>query len=323
MLLRWCSGLIMLLLAGPLAADSVEQWVARMDNAMASISYRGILVSFSGDRVDTLRVVHRVDDQGVRERIHALDGIARELLRNGDSVLCLIDGQASLRVDNPFPRRLLARIPLHDIAGENSAYRLRKAGTERVAGRDTRILEIEPLDDYRYGRRLWLDERTGLPLRSVVHDRSGGLVEKLSFVEIELGVEISDDELTSKLEGIATPLRLSDSTPDVAANAAPSWLPERLPPGFRLASVGSSGEGVGRDEHLLFSDGLTSFSIYIEAGADSPVTEHLEARGATHLYTVMHGGHTVTVVGEVPAPTVDLVRRELRRLMSARAPVRD
>ncbi len=320
---RRYSGMLLLLLAGPLAADSVEQWVARMDTAMASISYRGTMVSIAGNRVDTLKVVHRVDDQGVRERIHALDGIPRELLRDRDSVLCLIDGQASLLVDNPFPRRLLARIALQELVGENSAYRLRKGGTERIAGRDTRILEIEPLDDHRFGRRLWLDELTGLPLRSVAYDRGGRVVEKLSFVEIELDAEISDQELASELAGVAKPVRLTDSDPGIAANPAPSWLPDHLPPGFRLASVGSTGEGEQRDEHLLFSDGLASFSIYVEVAADSPVAEHLESRGATHLYTAMRDGRTVTVVGEVPASTVHFVGRELRRLMSTRSPIRD
>ena len=93
----------------------VEQWLVRMDHAMASISYRGTLVSTGPHRIDTLRVLHRVDGQGgVRERIHALDGPRREVLRDGDRVRCLITGQTSLIVDNPIPTRLLARVPLAD-----------------------------------------------------------------------------------------------------------------------------------------------------------------------------------------------------------------
>ncbi|MFU8876599.1 MAG: sigma-E factor regulatory protein RseB domain-containing protein, partial [Wenzhouxiangellaceae bacterium] len=202
--MRRCSGIMLLLLAGPLAAGSAEQWLERMDDALATISYRGTLVSISNNRVDTLRVIHRVDQHGVRERIHALDGIPREVLRDGDSVRCLIDGQSSVVVDNPFPRRLLARIPPREMFGENAVYRLHEVGAGRVAGRDARIIEIAPLDDYRYGRRLWLDQATGLPLRSQIYDHQGNAVEKLSFVEIEMNVEIGDYELTSELTSALT-----------------------------------------------------------------------------------------------------------------------
>ena len=57
--------------AGQVLAESVEQWLVRMDHAVASISYRGTVVSTGSDRIDTMRVLHRVDDGGVRERIVA------------------------------------------------------------------------------------------------------------------------------------------------------------------------------------------------------------------------------------------------------------
>lgn len=304
---------------GLLRADSVEQWLVRMDHAVASISYRGTLVSTGGNRIDSMRVLHRVDDDGIRERIYALDGPPREVLRDRDQVRCLISGQDSVVVDNPFPTRLLPRIPLNDILGSDSVYRVRLSGTGRVAARNAQIIEILPADQYRYGRKLWLDRDTGMLLRSVVFAPDGSIVEKLSFVEIELGASISDRELKSDLDNPSevTRYQIGDSDREgFASSKAPLWLPESLPKGFQLTSVGHGGSGDERYEHLLFSDGLSSFSIYIEFGGSARIAEQVESRGAMHIYTGSIDGNAVTVVGEVPAPTVRLIGRHLRKLQA-------
>jgi sigma-E factor negative regulatory protein RseB len=312
------------LVASAAVADPVEDWLVRMDHAVASISYRGTLVSTGEDRIDTLRVIHRVDDGGVRERLYALDGPKREVLRDRDTVRCLFAGQGSLVVDNPVPTRLFARMPLDEILGPDSAYEVKLVGTGRVAARAARVVEIVPRDRYRYGRRLWLDEDTAMLLRSVVFDADGRIVEKLSFVEIELGASIDDAELEAELERPARVARYrirEGEREPVAAGSTPEWLPKTLPAGFRLASVGHGRATGQRYEHLLFSDGLSSFSIYIEPAAHAPIAEQVEARGAMHIYTGGSDGRMVTVVGEVPAPTVRMVGRQLRRMQapSARA----
>lgn len=311
------AGVLWVCCAGQVWADSVEQWLVRMDHAVASISYRGTLVSTGSDRIDTMRVLHRVDDNGVRERIYALDGPPREVLRDRDQVRSLVTGQASVTVDNPFPTRLLPRIPLDEILGADSVYRARLVGTGRVAARDARIIEILPLDQYRYGRRLWLDKDTGMLLRSVVFAPDGEIVEKLSFVEIEIGASISDAELESDLENPSRVTRYQIGNAgegEFASSKAPLWLPESLPRGFQLTSVGHGGSGDQRYEHLLFSDGLSSFSIYIEFERSAGIAEQIESRGAMHIYTGSIDGNLVTVVGEVPAPTVRLIGRHLRRM---------
>jgi sigma-E factor negative regulatory protein RseB len=304
---------------GVAAEDPVEDWLVRMDHAVASISYRGTLVSTGGSRIDTMRIVHRADDSGVRERIYALDGPKREILRDRDQVRWLVSGQASVVVDNPFPTRLFPRIPLTEILGQDSVYEIRAAGRGRVASRSARIIEISPTDGYRYGRRLWLDDQTAMLLRSVVFDAEGRIVEMISFVDIELGTSISDGELDSALSNPSNVARYQLGDRHSAAPKAggvPLWMPESLPRGFRLSSVGHGYSDGKRYEHLLFSDGLSSFSIYVEPVGKGGIVEHVEARGSMHIYTGSIDERRVTVVGEVPAPTVRLVGRHIRRHQS-------
>ena len=52
------------------------------------------------------------------------------------------------------------------------------------------------------------------------------------------------------------------------------------------------------------SRGITQSS---EPGNDSVFAGHVEARGATHIYTGRVEDRIVTVVGEVPAPTVSRI----------------
>jgi len=299
--------------------DSVESWLVRMDHAVASISYRGTLVSTGNSRIDTMRIVHRADDSGVRERIYALDGPKREILRDRDQVRWLVSGQTSIVVDNPFPTRLFPRIPLAEILGPESVYAIRAVGSDRVASRSARVIEISPTDEYRYGRRLWLDDQTAMLLRSVVFDAEGQIVEMISFVDIELGTSISDVELDSALNNPSSVARYQigeKNSPAARTGGVPLWMPESLPRGFRLSSVGHGFTDGKRYEHLLFSDGLSSFSIYIEPLGESGIAEHVEARGSMHIYVGSIDQRRVTVIGEVPAPTVRMVGRHIRRHQS-------
>lgn len=315
------AALLAVLLVAPAAAraeQSVENWLERMAHAVSGLDYRGTLVTLHGGEVNTLRIIHRVDADGVRERIYALDGKPREILRDRDSVQCLLADSDTVVVPNQFPTRLLPRLPIDEVADRDEIYALEFAGTDRVAGLDARIIEISPKDGYRYGHRLWLEEQTGMLLRSALLDDDGEIIQQLSFVAIELGARITDAELEP---GFDRPDRVASFTseqPDAGSEDSqsrqPSWMPEKLPAGFQLASVGRSTGPSGKPvEHLLFSDGLASFSVYIETVGDKSVVSAIESMGPVHVYTGKVGDQLVTVVGEVPASTVARIGRHLRR----------
>ena len=301
-----------------MAGDSVREWLTRMEHATASLSYRGTMVSVRDGQLDTLAVYHRVDERGVRERIVALNGPPREILRNHDAVQRLVSGDAPMVVDNPFPARLVPRIAFDVLDRPDALYRVGMAGGERVAGRAARVIEIIPRDGFRYGRKLWLDARTAMLLRTQLLDAEGRVLQDLAFVDLELGATIDEDEL---LPGLANPARVTryrdaDNAggPAQAASQTPSWMPDTLPDGFRLVSVGRPLSGDEAEfEHLLFSDGLSSFSVYIEPVPDREIVEQLEAVGSMNVYSGRLGDRLVTVVGEVPPRTVQMIGQHVRR----------
>ncbi len=296
--------------------DDIQHWLDRMARAVETLNYRGTLVHIREDRIDTLRIIHRADEHGVKERIYAVDGEPREVLRDGNKVRCLLPGDQPQVLESQLSGRLLPNLPLNRLTSSESAYRMAMAGNERVAGMPARIITIEPRDGYRYGYRLWLEKNTGMLLRYALVDHDGRQIQQLSFTSIELGVNISDAELAPALTDAVKVLttRLDDPEGRVSPNRRNEAFSDRVPPGFHLANVG---KGRGEDgevfEHLLFSDGLASFSIYIERATPEAVGSRMEAMGPVHVFTDQSGGQMLTVVGEVPAATVEFVGRNFRR----------
>ena len=309
------AGAAMTALAPAWAEDSVQHWLDRMARAVESLDYRGTLVNVSNGEVDTLRIIHRADDSGVRQRIYSVDGAPREILRNGDSVRCVLPGGEPMMLESQLAGRLLPSLPVNRLLGPESGYRMSLGGRERVADMMARILHIEAQDAYRYGSRLWLEERTGMLLRYALIDHDGQQLQQLSFTSLDLGAKIADAELEPSLVGNEiTKESIDESLQHSGSVAGPVPIRPRVPPGFRLVNAG---KGSGPDgtafEHLLYSDGLSSFSIYIEPAGSEAMAGRVETMGPVHVYTTQGGGRLFTVVGEVPAATVEFVGRQLRR----------
>jgi sigma-E factor negative regulatory protein RseB len=92
----------------------------------------------------------------------------------------------------------------------------------------------------------------------------------------------------------------------------PGWQVMQLPDGFRMTDYQQRRmhpDSPGA-EHLVFSDGLAMVSVYVEAVAgDQPPFGGLSSMGAVNAYGVVADGHQITVVGEVPAATVEMMAR--------------
>lgn len=311
-----CAAAALLLALGRPAAASVEEevqhWLDRMARAVETLNYRGTLVHIREGRMDTLRIIHRADDNGVRERIYSVDGERREVLRDGNKVRCLLPGDQPQALESHLARRLLPNLPVNRLTSPESAYHMALSGRERVAGMMARIVIIKPRDQYRYGYRLWLEERTGMLLRYALTDGQDRQLQQLSFTSIELGVPISDAELKPDMPDAARVLTTRlDEPGGPLRSGRRSGIEPRVPEGFHLVNAGH-GRGASGDvfRHLLFSDGLASFSIYIEDASVDGVGSRIETIGPVHIFTARAQGRMYTVVGEVPSATVRFVGRQ-------------
>ena len=61
--------------------DEPREWLERMSAAMSQMSYQGTFVYVQGDNVETMRITHVSDQDGVRERLVSVTGAPREVLQ--------------------------------------------------------------------------------------------------------------------------------------------------------------------------------------------------------------------------------------------------
>lgn len=294
---------LLLLLAGPLQAADAQAWLARIAPALRDLDYQGTLVYIAGGKVETLRVFHRNDDGHERERLVTISGPVREVVRDGNQVMCIGTGLVPVAYDLRQAGRWSQALAISE-AATSTGYRASLAGESRVAGHQAQVIEVKATDRWRYGYRLWIETTRGLPLRVDLLDEDGTAVEQVAFTEVELGRRPADADL--KASGSVGLERVEPITANVGA--APRWQVPAPPAGYELRSARKSADGV----QLLYSDGLASVSVYIEKAGEGLRGASTRQRGAVHARSFWFEGWHVLAIGKVPAATVDRFARTVR-----------
>jgi sigma-E factor negative regulatory protein RseB len=289
-----------------------RDWLDRMSRALEGMSYEGTFVHVHQGRAETLYVVHRASGAASSERVLSLDGAGREIIRREDEVTCILpDRQIVLVEGREEATPLQSAIP--DYApGLERVYRFSMEGEERVAGRRTHLVDIEPVDAYRYGYRLWLDAETAMPIRSQLQDERGRVVEEILFTSIEFPEEIPEERLRPSIptEGY-TWYRKDDRVRPLETTR---WRAMRLPDGFALTSarIKTIAGSQWPVHHLVYSDGLAAVSVFVEhPEASHDAALGLSQMGGANAYSVERDGRLVTAVGEVPPATVETIARSV------------
>jgi sigma-E factor negative regulatory protein RseB len=299
-----------------------------MNQALANRNYDGTFFHVSGGRVETMRIVHRVRAGKVMERLQSLDGPGREFVRNNDELTCYLPDQHTVLVEPRQDRGpFLGALPQFG-ANTSEYYRLETLPDARIMGRTAHVIAVNPKDQFRFGYRLWLDENTAMPLKTELCDAHGEVLEQIFFARLDMPENIADSELapTVKTEG----MRWVRQGPahEVAASNLSGFRVSELPPGFKLTVEGAQtiGDAIAPASHLVYSDGLATVSVFIEAqppaaaaGAepapavpsDAPV-QGLARVGSGYAFSTVVEGHQVTAVGEVPALTVEFIAHSVK-----------
>jgi sigma-E factor negative regulatory protein RseB len=306
--------LLLLAFAGGQApAQEARDWLERMNRAVEELNYSGTFVHVLGTTPETLQIVHRNADGESGERILSLDGAGREIVRQGDRVQGILPDQRVVLLES---RRdvspLVSRLPSSSDELE-AHYEIQLGGTGRVADRSVQVLEIKPRDEFRYGYMLWLDEVTAMPLRSHLVDERGQVVEQIVFTKIDVPADIPAEALEPTIDTTGfTTLRAPSPAPGAAAHI--TWRAVAVPGGFTL-SVATQSQMAGSDtpvEHIVYSDGLATVSVFIEAReTKADVGEGASNVGSTNAFSVTLRGRKITAIGEVPPRTVRTIATSL------------
>jgi sigma-E factor negative regulatory protein RseB len=313
--LRFALVLLAVVVAADASAQEARAWLDNMNRAVEELNYRGTFVHMLEGTTERLYIIHRNADGRSGERILSLDGVdgvGREIIRQGDEVQCILpDRRVVLLEERKDLSPLVSALPSYSAEIEPH-YELTLRSSARVANRAVRMLEIKPRDDFRYGYMLWLDQETAMPLRSQLIDDKGAVVEQILFTDIELPDSIPAGELAATTDTTGfTMLRPPESSP---LREGIPWRAAAVPGGFKL-SVATQSPIAGSEtpvEHLVYSDGLATVSVFIEdPNTKAEVTEGFSTMGSTNAFSLTLRGRKVTAVGEVPRQTVRTIASSL------------
>lgn len=307
--------LLLLGLAAPLGAGArpaPEDVLQSMTTALRELDYQGSFIYERDGELHALRLLHQGDGRD-REKLVNLDGPRNVVLRDGELItLRRADGTASL-LPNRAGSRLLPLIPDVREARLQRFYSIALTGSDRIAGYPAQVFEIRPLDGYRYGYRLWLEDESHLPLKSALLDGSGKVVEQFLFVSLDIRVNFKADEFSA----IDTPAAARPIEEGVKGAPA-RWHVTDLPPGFRYSSGHWPMLAPTRSEHHVYTDGVASVSVYVEPRdvRQAPAADSATTRGALNIYSHDAADVRVTALGDVPRVTVQRMARSVQPLPS-------
>jgi sigma-E factor negative regulatory protein RseB len=306
-------------LAAAQTAGDPAVWLTRIHQAAINRSYQGTMAFSAGGHVSSSRVVHIAEGRERYERIEVLDGPRRQQFRHNGSMLTLMPETKVAVVEQIDTRAEFPALP----AGSQRAvesYEVRSIGSDRVADHEAEVLLLKPRDSLRYAQRLWAERESGLLLRTEVLGPRGEVLESSAFIHLSIGGRLAPElvlkPMKRKLDGyrIVRPQAVS-TQPD-----AEGWSMKTPPAGFHLVSCTKrplyAASETSEEMPVLqsvFSDGLTHVSLFVErfdAQRHKPMRTML---GATNTLMNRHGEWWVTIVGDVPMPTIQQFEAMLQR----------
>lgn len=308
--------------SGPSVADQLQ----RMAKALRTLAYEGTLVYLRGSRLEALHVVRRFEDGLPVERMRSLSGEPLYVTRGVGHLMCQLDGRSSMAVGRGLGDQLRSLTHIEP-SGLVENYFMHPLGETRVADRQATVIGIIPRDHLRYGYRFYLDEASGLPLKTDLMTPDAVPLEQIMFISLNvLGEKVAVGARTEPntsanardraLAGLFRPTEETNSTTPrwqhYPLDEDGGWQFVGLPRGFELVMRDAWRDGSGRTlSHALVSDRLAAVSVYIEDG-ENPGLEGETRIGAVHATGRRIAGYQVTVVGEVPRETVLAVMNAIR-----------
>jgi sigma-E factor negative regulatory protein RseB len=284
---------------------TARQWLDNMSRAMKTLNYQGTVIFMKNGQVDTMTYQHSVENGVEQERLASLNSPMREVTRKSNEVTCIFK-ETSQKVINhhPLDSSFIVNVPQNTSSLEKY-YQLGLSGQESIAMLPTQIVNVEPTDALRYPRKIWVDTQHFLPLKVEVYNLDGSILEQVVFTNLTTDA-VAEPHASNVDENQFHVKHIHATQAEPFENA--TFLLKNWPVGFEPVffirnSIQQSQKAV---DHLLISDGFSTVSVYLEA-KESQGMNGLHGLGSVNSFSKVIGETQFTVLGEVPAKTVELI----------------
>jgi|688.fasta_scaffold02551_21 sigma-E factor negative regulatory protein RseB len=289
-------------------------WLAKIHRAALKQNYVGTLTYQRGSGMHSTRIQHYTDlFNNEYERVEALDGKQRELLRQNDVVRNLIYEiklVVTEKQENKDSFPALLATTNGDVLDQ---YDMRHLPAERVAGMDCEVFQLDPKDGFRYAYRIWAERNSGLLMRAQTMGEDGKVLEQVAFSQVEVGVPSEKQKILAAMKSVAgwNQYEIVSQSTNLADQG---WTINSPIKGFQkirevrrpLGDIAPTGKSSGFEvQQVVFSDGLAGLSLFIEPVSEKRARrEGFITQGATHVMVRRIADFWLTVVGEVPFATI-------------------
>lgn len=282
----------------PEASDILRQSA----QSLKHLNYQARVTFEHSGVMEVADVTHVVVNGNVIEQIRYLNGPERDVTVSR-SLEC--DGAGSKMFGGNFVNGLHGAV-----SSLSKSYHVNVLGTERVAGRDSWVVQMLPKDQYRHSLILAVDTETFLPTRILTMTKDSKVLERTHIVAIEAPLDEAKVSYVAAL-----PSEFDECSGAVAESPLMQTKPAWLPPGFILASA----ENSARDGIVeTYTDGVAVFTV---------VTKPLTSKNIRAMSTRYTQGATVvvmrvieneerrthvSVLGEIPVDTATKILASVR-----------
>ncbi|NWO02610.1 MAG: MucB/RseB C-terminal domain-containing protein [Idiomarinaceae bacterium] len=291
-------------------AESGADWFNRMAEALTELNFEASLVHVHGDQIEPYQWLQGNDPEtGSTELLIQMNGPDFRILRVNNKVAHFNTSSSNYALKSDTITAIFPAAFSQPFERLSHSYQVTVGGGARVLGRNAQHIRILSRDNQRYSYALWIDRKHGMPLKMMMMNQSGDVVEQMQLTS--LSVRNTAPEITKEISNIEMPPLLKDLRVQSATNYSvePQWAPR----GFKLLSQQSHNLVVDSTpvDHYLFSDGLAEYSVYV-----AELTEGMEtdlALSSSHtLFSKRYNNFLVTVVGQVPLAMAQRIAAEVK-----------
>lgn len=298
------------------AASSNELWlkISQASKASQDLNYSGIInTTDSKQDIQSTKMIH-VNHEGEEFlKIEKIDGADNLLLMHEADAVIYDNDQNKILIKKKQDAHLFPNIFPSNLDKLKNSYSVGDGGDFRVAGRATQMLVLSPVDENRYNYHLWLDKESHLPLKMMVIDNNGKVVENIAFANIEF---LQSQDISWFRPNINNEKTYSiNENKNIEETVRKFWTIDDLPSGFEEVSYNAKRyAGLNAIAHqIIYSDGLSYISIFIHPVAKNQKPQiGSSKRGSSNIHAEYKKGYQILAVGAVPMQTLSYITNKVK-----------
>ncbi|UCD84284.1 MAG: outer membrane lipoprotein-sorting protein [Deltaproteobacteria bacterium] len=326
--------LICLLAVTSVRAEEIvaSELLSKMGNSKVKVNFRGnqVVISFQvpNPNVSRVLVAQLIPNLGKKEIISSTGESTEVIIEDGKYQWRYIPSHRLIikrPQENPDEARERAN---ENIKLVQKNYYVKVGEKQNLVNRSTFVITLQPRVANRPKHWIWVDKDSGVPLKTEVYSTKGQLAMVSTYSKIDFAPNLTGEDFKLQIPKKESVREMEEKANLELASAEKLFgekvmLPNYLPSGFILRDIALSFIGGKRRLQLLYSDGLSSVSVFQETGRSLPGkgiafqkgvkrTEPLSySRGLNNIMGFPIGNRQIMLVGDISEEEIAKIAQSL------------